>query len=134
MDTWGIVKEIHSIVRWLVVGVSVMAALKFLVGWLGKMPYRPMDRGLMAGFVGLVDLNVLLGTVLLIGLGVSQGVWPRERLEHGFTMLLALGVVHGLGRWRKKGSDAMQFRNSFLVIVLVMLLVVVGVNVIGGWN
>lgn len=134
MSIWDILREMHSGVRWLVVGVSILAALKFLVGWLGKQPYRPIDRGLMSSFVGLIDLNVLLGLIFLVGLGFSQGVWPRQRLEHGFIMLLASGIAHGLARWRTQGDDATQFRNSFLVIVITMVLVVVGVSRIGGWG
>lgn len=134
MSIWDILREIHSGVRWLVVGVSVLATLKFLVGWLAKQSYRPLDQGLMAAFAGLMDLNVLLGLIFLVGLSLAQDVWLRLRLEHGFIMLLASVVVHGLARWRKQGDDATQFRNSFLVVVITMVLVVVGVSRVNGWG
>lgn len=120
--------SVHSIVRWIVVVVAVIALIKFAAGWLGKMPFKPMDRGLMAGFTGLLDLQLLLGIILLIVLGIE-----RYRLEHAFTMIIALVLVHLARRWRE-AADAIRFRNNFLVILAAMLLIVAGVFVLPqGW-
>jgi uncharacterized membrane protein YphA (DoxX/SURF4 family) len=120
--------SIHSIVRWIVVVVAVIALLKFAAGWLGKMPFQSMDRGLMAGFTGLLDLQLLLGIILLIVLGIE-----RYRLEHAFTMIIALVLVHLARRWRE-APDAIRFRNNFLVILAAILLIIAGVLVLPqGW-
>ena len=126
--------DIHSIIRWLVVIVAAIAILKFALGWVGKTPFQPVDRGLMSSFTGLLDLNVILGIVLLLAWGLRDSEWPMYRIEHAGTMLLAVVVAHATVRWRKKGDDAAQFRNSLITIVVVMLLVVVGVVSVGGWS
>jgi hypothetical protein len=129
-----ILLQLHSIVRWIIVAVSALAVIKFLAGWLRGMPFGAGDRGLMAAYSGLVDLNVALGIILLIWLGIQQSSWPRHRLEHAFTMIVALAIVHGSTRWRRKGDDVTQHRNSSLVVLASMLIIVAGVFVVNGWS
>lgn len=126
--------DIHSIIRWIVVVVAAAAALKFVLGWTRRTPWQAADRGLMSAFTGLIDLNVTLGIVMLLILGIQSGDWPRERIEHAGTMLVAVIVAHATARWRKKGDDATQFRNSLIVVAVVMLLIVIGVASVGGWS
>lgn len=57
----------HSGLRWLVCLVAVMALIKFLIGWLRGGQFKGMDRGLMSGFSGLMDLQVTLGIILYSG-------------------------------------------------------------------
>lgn len=124
-----ILLTIHSLVRWLLLLLALGAALKFAMGWLQGQPFRPMDRGLMSGFTGLVDLQALLGLILLIGLGS----YTRFQLEHAFTMLLALLLAHLPMRWRSSDlADALKFRNNLFVILGVLLLVVLGITVLPG--
>ena len=116
-----VLQDIHSIVRWVIVVVGLLAAAKSAYGWLMKAKFGPADRGLMSGFVGLLDLQLLLGAVLLIGRGVT-GV----RMEHATTMLLAVAAGHFSMRWRS-APDAIRFRNNLIVIVVVFALVSAGV-------
>jgi len=46
----------HSDLRWLVLLIAVIAIIKFLVGWVRRSPFTGLDRWLMAGFSGLMDL------------------------------------------------------------------------------
>lgn len=127
--------DIHSIIRWIVVIVAAAAALKFVLGWTRRTPWQAADRGLMSAFTGLIDLNVTLGIVMLLILGIQSGEWPMYRIEHAGTMLIAVIVAHATARWRKKGDDATQFRNSVITILVVMLLIVGGVaSLPGGWS
>ena len=41
-----ILLSIHSLVRWIIVGIAVLAILKFAIGWLLDRPFKGMDRGL----------------------------------------------------------------------------------------
>lgn len=122
-----LVLVLHSYVRWLVVVVAVIAAVKFLMGWLQKQKPAAMDRGLMSAFSGLVDLQVLLGVVLLVG----SGVYSMQRIEHTFTMVVVALVAHLPMRWRKADSPNV-FRNNFLVIGAVVLLVIAGIASLPG--
>ncbi len=118
------VLTLHSIVRWLILLVAIIAVVKFAIGWRRGSEFTKMDNGLSAGFSGLMDLQALLGLIVLFGL--SSGGFPAYRLEHGITMLLAVVVGHLPARW-KKALPALRFRNSLLCIVGALLLVLAGI-------
>ena len=119
-----IITTIHSINRWLIIVVGLIAAVKFLIGWLGKSNYKPADRGLMTAYTILLDLQLLLGIILLIG-----GELARYRIEHAFTMIIAIVLAHLSRLWRDK-DDPVKFRNNFLAIAAGLLLIVAGLNVL----
>jgi uncharacterized membrane protein YphA (DoxX/SURF4 family) len=121
-----IVLPLHAINRWLVVAVGLVAALKFVAGWLQQQTFGPAGRGLMSAFSGLLDLQVLLGLILLLGLGVNMA-----RIEHAVTMIVAVVLVHLRVRWRQ-APDAIRIRNNFLVAVVALALTFVGVAVLAG--
>jgi len=76
------------------------------------------------GFSGLMDLQALLGVILLFGL--SSGGFPGYRMEHLTTMLLAVIVGHLPMRW-KNAPPALRFRNGLFCILGALLLVLVGI-------
>lgn len=124
----GFVQMIHSINRWIIVVVAVVALVKFLIGWIRSSDYQPADRGLMAAYTGLLDLQLILGIILLIGLGLKD-----YRIEHAITMLIAIILAHLARLWRDK-PDKVKFRNNFLAILVGMLLIVAGIFVLPqGW-
>lgn len=131
-----IILVIHSHFRWLVLFAAVLAALKFAAGWLGKSSFKSVDRALAAAFSGTVDLQALLGIIVLIWLGFSEsgGGFPRHRVEHAFTMILAAVLAHLPARW-KKAEDTVRFRNTLFCILGVLLLIYLGVaGLPGGWT
>ena len=69
----GVVLMVHSIVRWVIVLVGVIAAVRAVMVMNGADPATKWIAGLMSGFTGLMDLNVLLGVILIIGLGHWDG-------------------------------------------------------------
>lgn len=122
---------LHGGIRWLVALVAVVAIVRYGLGLLQNLAYGRLDRGLMAAFTGLLDLNFLLGLILLFGLG---GGFPMHRVEHAVTMLLAVIVAHSSAAWRKSEDASRKFRNNLIVIVLALVLVIVGVvRLRGGW-
>jgi len=121
---------IHGEIRWLVALVAVIAIVKFALGLAQKKDYTPLDRGLMSGFTGLLDLNLLLGLIIIIFGGGFNG----PRIEHAGTMLVALVVAHSPAAWRRSDDAAKKFRNNLIVIVVALVLVFVGVlRLRGGW-
>ena len=130
----GILLMIHSIVRWAIVAVGVIALVKFVLGWLRKMEFTKMDRGLSSSFTGLMDLNVTLGLVFLFWTGFTGMGFPRERIEHAVTMILALAIAHLPARW-KEAVPEIRFRNTLIAFVISLVLVYLGVFVLpGGWS
>lgn len=127
-----IILTLHSIARWLAVVVGLIALIKFLVSWLRRSRFQAMDRGLMSGFVGLLDLQLLLGLILFILMWVNTGL-VRYRAEHAIVMFLAVALGHLSARWRT-ADDTTKFRNYTLVILGVFILVFAGIAVLPqGW-
>jgi membrane-associated phospholipid phosphatase len=122
---------IHGLMRWLVAIAGLIAIIKFAYGWLSKADYTPLDKRIMSIFTILLDINVLLGLILLFGLG---GGFPSERLEHATTMILAAVTAHLSAIWRKSPNSAVKFRNNLIVVVIALLFIVMGVSRLrGGW-
>jgi uncharacterized membrane protein YphA (DoxX/SURF4 family) len=121
---------IHGMIRWVVALVAIVAILKFAISWLRQMPYTGMDRGLMSGFVGLLDLNFLLGLIILIFGGGFNG----PRIEHAVTMLIAIAIAHSSAAWRQSDDEQKKFRNNLIVVVVSLALIILGVvRLRGGW-
>ena len=128
MDT---LLTIHGEIRWLVALVTVAVALRSLLGWLRGAEVKGLDRGLTAAMTGLIDLNLVLGLILLFGL---PGGMARFRMEHAGTMIVALVVAHLTMIWRRSPNAALKFRNDFFVALAVLVLVSAGVlRLRGGW-
>jgi heme A synthase len=121
---------IHGLVRWLVVLVAVIAVVRYALVMAGKAQSSGMDRGLMSGYTGLLDLNVLLGVIIIIGLGE----WEVVQIEHAVTNIIAVVVAHIFAQRAKKIEDPkLKARTSLLGVVISILIIVVGVAFVGGW-
>jgi hypothetical protein len=120
---------IHSFVRWLIVLVAVVAAVKFALGWLRGGAFASMDRGLASGFSGLMDLQVAIGLLYFIWSGVAGEGFPAFRIEHAIIMIIAAGVAHLHVLW--KDADAkLRFRNSLFIVLDVLIIIFVGVVIL----
>ena len=127
----NILLMIHSILRWVILLVAVIAIVVFLVSWLRRSQLQGVDRGLMSGFSGLMDLQATLGIVLLVWSGLAGVGFPRYRLEHSLIMILAAVVAH-LSARSKNAEEPIRYRNYFLIILASLLLVLIGISVLPG--
>jgi hypothetical protein len=124
------VLTLHSIVRWLVVLVAVAAIVRYALVMAGRAQPSGMDRGLMSGYTGLLDLNVLLGLILIIGLGLTT-----QSIEHAVTNIVGVVAAHVVAQRTKKMEDAkLKARTNLLGVVISLAIIVVGVALIGGWS
>jgi hypothetical protein len=123
-----ILLTIHSLLRWLFVILAVAVIVKFTLGWLQNKEFKPMDRGLLAGLTGTVDLQLLIGLILLIG----YGTYTRHQLEHAFTMVLVLLLLHLMPRRWKDAPGAIRFRNNLAVVIVALIMIILGVIVLPG--
>lgn len=119
----GTLLTIHGEMRWLVALAAVVVIVKFLIGWLGKKEYTPLDKRLLMVFTVLLDIDVLLGLIILFFGGGFSG----PRLEHATTMILAAIAGHMTAMWRKTPDSSIKYRNQLLMVVLALALVIVGV-------
>ena len=125
---------IHGLVRWLVVIVAVVAVVRYALVMAGRAQPSGMDRGLMSGYTGLLDLNVLLGLIIIVGLSISAGQVLLIWLEHAVTNIVGVVVAHIFAQRAKKMEDAkLKARTNLLGVVISILIIVVGVALVGGW-
>ena len=123
--------KFHGELRWLVALAGAVAIVKYAVGWARRAEFKGMDRGLMMAFTTLLDLNLVMGLILLFGLG---GGLTAGRVEHVTTMFLAIVAAHSSAMWRRSDDSVKKFRNNLIVIAVAVVLVFVGViRLRAGW-
>lgn len=136
MNFNDILRYTHDGFRWLVVLITVIALVKYLVGWFGNGRYGSLDALLLRIF------NIMLGVQFLIGLIFLVVLWVGNRfnyglgtaLTHALTMTLAVGVGGMVaGRVRRATTDSARFQTSALGVLAVVVLVFVGVQLVAGW-
>jgi hypothetical protein len=131
---YTLVLPTHSLLRWMVVILAVISAVKFALGWLRGSEFKSIDRSLVAAFSGLLDLQALLGIILLVGLGLSGEGFPTIRFAHGAIMFIVLILAHLPARW-KNASDRIRFRNTLFCTLGALLLIYLGVMLLPvGWS
>ncbi len=114
--------SIHSFIRWLILAAGIIAIVRAAWGWLKGLECARPDNMLGGVFTGLVDLNILIGVVLLI---LEWNDPERPTLLHPLTMLLAAVVAHGtrvLGRKREARTRHLYQGLGFLVGFVLILI------------
>lgn len=128
----GLILMLHSIVRWLIVAIGAFALGKFLAGWARKSEFTGIDRGLLAGFSGLMDLQVTLGLILFFWSGLTGGGFPMYRIEH-MTIMLVAAILGHLPTFMKKAEN--KFAIAVYAVIGTLFLVFIGVaRLPGGWS
>lgn len=123
---------LHSILRWGIVLVGLAALVKFLIGWARRSAFTKMDRGLSAGFSGLMDLQVTLGFILFFWSGLSGAGFPLYRIEH-MTVMLVAAILGHLPAFRKNAQN--KFAIALAAVAGALVLVYLGVaRLPGGWS
>jgi hypothetical protein len=123
---------IHSLLRWLIVIVGVIALVKFVIGLAQKSAFGKMDRGLSSSFSGLMDLQVTLGLLYFLITGFGGVGFPPYRIEHAVTMLIAAGVAHAPSMFKKTAN---KYVVALGAVVGALVLVYIGVaRLPGGWS
>jgi hypothetical protein len=126
---------LHSVVRWLVVIAAVVAIIRYVIDLAGKSPDVEMGRKLMLAYTILLDVNVLLGIILIVGRASGVGQILPIWIEHATTNLIALVIAHIFAARSKKQPDPKRVAAWRLAgVVISILLIVMGVARIGGWS
>ncbi|MBK9249719.1 MAG: hypothetical protein IPM69_16780 [Ignavibacteria bacterium] len=121
-----IILNAHSHTRWLVLTIAVVTVLLYLFGWLSKRSFSKFDRIMGSVFVGILDMQALIGIVMLVMLLVEGTTLQVKQLEHIGTMFCAVAIAHLTARW-KKLPDTLRFRNSLLFYIMALILVIHGI-------
>ena len=126
---------LHSLVRWLVVVAAVAAIIRYVIDLVGKSPDAELGRKLMMAYTILLDVNVLLGIILLVGRAIGVGQILPIWIEHAVTNLIAVTIAHVFAARSKKMAEPKRAAAWRLAgVVISILLIVMGVARIGGWS
>jgi hypothetical protein len=117
----------HSGIRYLVLILGLVALVVSAYGYFAKRPAGREHRIAMAAFTGVLDLQLILGILLIIA-----GIMYDALVGHLMMMLLAAATAHGAGIYaRRAGDDRRAHGIRLLGVVLALLLIVGGIMAIG---
>lgn len=119
--------EMHSGVRWIVVLIGLILLFRSLYAWLANRPSAAYDNQLSLSFSIAIVFQFVLGLILFF----VMGTYSRFHFEHLTVMFIAVALAGYNGRWRKK-PDPIRFRNTFITIAVVAVLIYLGVAVLPG--
>jgi hypothetical protein len=132
---------LHSILRWIVLIVAVVAIARAFSGWFGRRDWIDMDERLGLFFTISLDVQLLIGLILYIflspftqaafqdfGAAMASGVLRFWAVEHIFGMLVAVAVAHiGRARAKRAAEPAARHRRAaiFYGLALVAILLTI---------
>lgn len=123
------VLTLHSHTRWLVAIAVLLAIVKLAITAMQGKEYDKGDRILTSAFIGMLDLQVTIGLVLLVwrlaaGVTITRFVW-----EHFATMLIALSIAHIMNtRARTKTTPNARARVMLVTFLVVAIVIYVGIS------
>src|SRR5688572_27304548 len=127
---YEIVLNIHSWLRWLVIGTALWTILRSAMST-GR-PWTPADTRSLRIFTIVLDVQMVLGLLLYFALSPftkqamsDMGEAMRHSglrffaVEHVFGMLIAIALAHiGAVKIRKAGNDARRHRLALIFVGL----------------
>jgi hypothetical protein len=127
MNFLNILLMLHVVNRWLVTLAALIAIGK--LGWslIQKSAYGAWDKRVLMIFSGLMDLQGLLGLVVLIGKGLTDDGWPLYRFIHMGIMLAAIFVGHVPSVFGKNWPEADRVRNGLFCVAGALVIIFVGI-------
>lgn len=136
-----LVLTLHSLVRWAIVLVGVVAVARAWMGWRGNRLWAQLDDRLGVIFTSVMDLNLLLGLLLYfvlspittsalrdMGAAMSTSYLRFFTVEHTLVMLIAVVVAHvGRSRSKKAADDRGKFKQAAIFFTVAMALVLLAI-------
>ena len=140
MSAYGLVLFLHSGLRWALLLALLVVLARGLAGARRGRAWSRGDDIAGAVLVGLVDVQLVLGIVLLVFVGPVAAAFladPRAAManpvlrffsvEHTFAMVIALVVAH-LGRVlpRRAASPTLRHRRTALWALALLVILLIG--------
>jgi hypothetical protein len=144
---YEILLNLHSWLRWLVLGMAVVVIYNNYNGWKSGLVYTAKDKKLNT------YLMILLHSQLVIGLALYLGVSPMMKdimtnfgasmkdagqrfwsVEHIMGMLVGIIVAQiGASKAKKQATDADKFKTGFMWFAIGILIIILMIP-FGIWN
>ncbi len=138
---YPLVLTLHSLVRWAIVIVGIVAIVRAFMGWRGGKPWAQLDDRLGLAFTSIMDLNLLLGLLLYVVLSpITTGAFKDMgaamgnssvrffAVEHILVMIIAVVVAHiGRSRSKKAANDTGKHKQAAIFFTAAMVLVLLAI-------
>jgi uncharacterized membrane protein YphA (DoxX/SURF4 family) len=119
---------IHSFIRWLILSLALFGAARSFVSMLSVSGrFTRLDAGVSLAYAGVLDLQFLLGILLVLGALTLQETIPWI---HPIVMIPAIIVAH-LSRRFAAQPDRQRQQRQFAIYLGSLSLIVAGLAVIG---
>lgn len=126
--------QAHSGWQYLASLALIGAVAFYLFSWLSGRTWSRLEQRVGLYAIIVVDIQLLLGLILW-GVAASLGFVGNNAartIEHPFTMLLAIALLHIGWVWTKRAGETVRLRNGALTFVISGLLVLAGLTRIWG--
>ncbi len=126
--------QAHSGWQYLASLALIVAVAVYVVSWLRGQMWSALYRRIGLYAIIVIDIQLLLGLTLW-GVGASMGIVGANALrtiEHPFTMLLAIVLLHAGWVWTKRAEETVRLRNGAVTFLATGLLVLLGLSRIWG--
>ena len=128
----GLLIQIHSFLRWIVLILLLAAIIKSLSGLLSKRAYAPSDNKISLFLLISAHTQLLVGLALyfmsskvMFNSGTMQNNIARFfTVEHSTMMLIAIALIT-IGRIssKKAVSDTAKFKKAFWFFLIALLVI-----------
>lgn len=133
---------LHSVVRWVVIVLAVLALVRAYRGWLRNLEYTHVDRRVGVFFSSAMDIQLLLGLILWIfgdwgikAFDLAEGLEGAQKIaalffavEHSSAMVIAVVLVHiGTIVARRTENAKLKHQLTALFFSIAVLLVLVAI-------
>ena len=111
----------HSGLRYLVLVAGILALVYLAYSVLTRRGNERTGRILGAAFAGLLDLQILLGILMVV-----LGLYYSALLGHLFMMVAAAAVAHGAMALARSSPDVARANSIRLLGVLISFALIIG--------
>lgn len=116
---------LHSHFRWIALLSAALVLAKYVASFISKKEFSKLDRILGSIFVSVIDIQLILGLILLIT-RISAGAFSGRIAEHITTMIISVVLAHLPIKWRTSESHT-RLRNTLLCYLGAIILILMGI-------
>jgi len=139
MDTYVIIKQLHSGFRYIVFLLVLVAIIQSLLGWLGRKPYTETNRKINLFALISAHTQLLIGVILLFvsplvqfnSSTMSNNVTRYFSVEHWVGMVIAI-VLITIGHSKSKKIILPESKHRTIAIFYIIAFIVIVGTIMAG--
>ncbi len=132
---YNVLKHLHSVNRWIVLVLLILAIISAFQGWFGKKTYTGGDKKKALFALIFTHVQLLIGIILYFvspiikaGGGMKNAVWRFYAVEHFAMMILAVILITvGYAVAKRKTVDVSKFKTTAIFYVIALLIMLAGI-------